>query len=42
MENEQKFEKRLEQRGISRRQFLKYCGAVTAAIGLGPGFAPKL
>ena len=42
MEKEPKFEKRLEQRGISRRQFLKYCGAVTAAIGLGPGFGPKL
>ena len=42
MEKETKFEKRLEQRGISRRQFLKYCGAVTAAIGLGPGFGPKL
>ncbi len=42
MDSEREFEKRLEQRGISRRQFLKYCGAVAGAIGLGPMFGPRL
>ena len=35
-------EKRLELRGIDRRQFLKYCTAVAVAMGMGPSFAPKV
>ena len=35
-------EKRLEENGISRRQFLKYCTAVAAAMGMGPAFAPEV
>jgi [NiFe] hydrogenase small subunit len=42
MECETEFEQRLEQRGISRRQFLKYCATVAGAIGLGPAFGPKV
>lgn len=42
MANVTEFEKRLEQRGISRRQFLKYCGALAGAIGLGPMLGPKI
>jgi [NiFe] hydrogenase small subunit len=42
MDSETKFEDRLQQRGISRRQFLKYCSVVAGALGLGPSFAPKV
>jgi [NiFe] hydrogenase small subunit len=35
-------EKRLEAHGIDRRQFLKYCATVAAAMGLGPAFAPEI
>ncbi len=35
-------EKRLEERGISRRDFMKFCAAVAAAMGMGPAFAPKV
>jgi [NiFe] hydrogenase small subunit len=35
-------EKRLEQRGISRRDFMKFCGTVAAVMGMGPAFAPKV
>lgn len=35
-------EKRLEARGVGRRQFLKYCSAVAVAMGLGPAFAPQI
>lgn len=38
MSSEKEFEYRLEQRGISRRQFLKYCSVVAGAIGLGLAF----
>lgn len=33
---------RLEQRGISRRDFLKFCSAVAVAMGMGPGFAAQV
>lgn len=33
---------RLEKRGISRRDFLKFCSAVAVAMGMGPGFAPAI
>lgn len=42
MDSETKFEERLQQRGVSRRQFLKYCSVITGALGLGPSFAPRL
>jgi [NiFe] hydrogenase small subunit len=35
-------EERLEQRGVSRREFMKFCTMVAAAMGLGPAFAPKV
>ena len=42
MPSEKEFEQHLEQRGISRRQFLKYCSVIAGAIGLGPAFGPKV
>ena len=33
---------RLEKRGISRRDFMKFCGTVAAVMGMGPAFAPKV
>ena len=42
MGSQTEFEQRLEQRGISRRQFLKYCATIAGAIGLGPAFGPKV
>ena len=33
---------RLEERGVSRRDFMKYCATVAAAMGMGPAFAPKV
>ena len=35
-------EKRLLERGIDRRQFLKYCTYVAAAMGMGPAFVPEV
>ncbi|MGX8717972.1 MAG: hydrogenase small subunit [Desulfovibrio sp.] len=35
-------EERLEKRGISRRDFLKFCSAVAVAMGMGPSFAPAI
>jgi [NiFe] hydrogenase small subunit len=35
-------EKRLEDRGVSRRDFMKYCGTLAAAMGMGPAFAPQI
>ena len=34
--------KRLEQNGVSRRDFMKFCATVAAAMGMGPAFAPKV
>ena len=42
MQLEQEFERRLEQRGITRRSFLKYCTVIAGALGLGPAFGPKI
>ncbi|KAB1442262.1 hydrogenase small subunit [Pseudodesulfovibrio senegalensis] len=33
---------RLEKRGVSRRDFMKFCGTVAAVMGMGPAFAPKV
>ncbi len=35
-------EKRLERNGVSRRDFMKFCATVAAAMGMGPSFAPKV
>ncbi len=35
-------EERLAQRGVSRRDFMKFCTAIAAAMGMGPAFAPKV
>lgn len=35
-------EERLEKRGVSRRDFMKFCTAVAAAMGMGPAFATKV
>lgn len=35
-------EERLEKRGVSRRDFLKFCTAVAVTMGMGPGFAPAV
>lgn len=35
-------EKRLEERGVSRRDFLKFCTAVAVSMGMGPAFAPAV
>ncbi len=32
-------EKRLEEKGVSRRDFMKFCAAVATALGMGPGAA---
>ena len=42
MQAEQDFERRLEQKGITRRSFLKYCGVIAGALGLGPAFGPQV
>jgi [NiFe] hydrogenase small subunit len=36
------FYEELEEQGVSRRDFLKFCTMVTAAMGLGPSLAPKV
>lgn len=33
---------RLEKRGVSRRDFMKFCTTVAVMMGLGPSFAPKV
>ncbi|MDR2161296.1 MAG: hydrogenase small subunit [Desulfovibrio sp.] len=35
-------EKRLQAHGITRRQFLTYCAAVAAAMGMGPAYASRV
>ena len=32
---------RLEKRGVTRRDFMKFCGTVAAVMGMGPAFARK-
>ncbi len=34
--------KEQESENVSRRRFLKFCGAVAVAMGMGPGFAPRI
>lgn len=43
MEREEKeFYERLEQKGVSRRDFMKFCTALTATMGLSSSFVPKV
>lgn len=35
-------EKRLEQKGVSRRDFMKFCAAVATTLGMGPGAAEEV
>jgi len=42
MEKDKEFYDRLSVKGISRRDFMKFCGIVTATIGLAPSFVPKV
>lgn len=42
MREEKALDERLEKRGVSRRDFLKFCGIVSATMGLDPSFVPKI
>ena len=42
METEKEFYERLESKGVSRRDFMKYCTFLTAAMGLSSSFVPKV
>ena len=42
MENEKAFFDKLEQKGVSRRDFMKYCTFLTATMGLSSSFVPKV
>jgi [NiFe] hydrogenase small subunit len=42
MQSDNEFERRLKQKGITRRAFLKYCGVIAGALGMGPAFGPKI
>jgi len=42
MENEKEFFDKLEQKGVSRRDFMKYCTFLTATMGLSSSFVPKV
>ena len=42
MENEKVFFDKLEQKGVSRRDFMKYCTFLTATMGLSSSFVPRV
>jgi [NiFe] hydrogenase small subunit len=42
MEKEKQFYERLAQKGVTRRDFMKYCTFLTAAMGLSSSFVPKV
>jgi len=42
MNEEKGFYERLRQKGVSRRDFMKYCGMLTATMGLSSSFVPKV
>jgi hypothetical protein len=39
---EEKINKLLERKGVSRRSFLKFCGAMAATLGLEATYLPKI
>ncbi|GLI35784.1 hydrogenase small subunit [Desulforhabdus amnigena] len=42
MKREKGFEERLEKRGVSRRDFMKYCTLLSATMGLSSSFVPRI
>ena len=42
MEREREFYERLARRGITRRDFMKYCTLLTATLGLSSSFVPRV
>ncbi|MBW2590064.1 MAG: hydrogenase small subunit, partial [Deltaproteobacteria bacterium] len=42
MEKEKQFYERLEKKGVSRRDFMKFCTFLTATMGLSSSFVPKV
>jgi [NiFe] hydrogenase small subunit len=42
MEREKAFYERLERKGVSRRDFMKFCTALTATMGLSAAYVPKV
>ena len=42
MEKEKRFYERLENKGVSRRDFMKYCTFLTATMGLSSSFVPQV
>jgi [NiFe] hydrogenase small subunit len=42
MKEEKGFYERLAEKGVSRRDFMKYCGFLTATMGLSSSFVPKV
>jgi len=42
MDQERDFYERLSEKGVSRRDFMKYCGFLTATMGLSSSFVPKV
>ena len=42
MNDERDFYERLSEKGVSRRDFMKYCGFLTATMGLSSSFIPKV
>jgi [NiFe] hydrogenase small subunit len=42
MDKEKEFYERLEQKGVSRRDFMKFCTFLTATMGLSSSFVPKV
>lgn len=42
MEKGRSFYERLKEKGVSRRDFMKYCTALTATMGLSSSFVPKV
>lgn len=42
MKENKEFYERLESKGVSRRDFMKFCGVLTATMGLSSSFIPKV
>ena len=42
MDSEQQFYEKLERKGVTRRDFMRYCTFLTAAMGLSASYVPKV
>ena len=42
MESEKEFYEKLESKGVSRRDFMKFCTLLTATMGLSASFVPRV